>query len=293
MKTPGIVPMVPFIENMFPGLKNYYFPGSASANFFDVVYDQNAGSDLDGLNQLDRSRKPDGTCFSKFGCNTFYPNQLAGLPTWTNSGFSNYNAGILTVRRPLTNGIGFDFNYTLSHSIDNSSGAESGAGTSGAVLQDAFHPGAFRGSSDFDARHNITMDILLGLPFGKGKRFAGNAPLWLDEAIGGWQVALIGRYHSGLPTDITYGGIYNVNYENSSIAIRQPGTNVQTSYAIDSNGLPNIFGKQNATAGFEPSYPGQTGNRAIIRLPGFTNFDISLSKAFALPWEGPPAPVPR
>ncbi len=283
---PGSVPLVPFIENMFPTLKNYYFPGSASANYFDVVYNQNSGSDLDSLNQMDRSRKPDGTCFSKTGCNTFYPLQLAGLPTWTNSGFSNYNAGTLTIRRSLSNGVGFDFNYTLSHSIDNSSGAESGAGTSGGVLQDAFNPNAFRGSSDFDARHNITTDILLQLPFGKGRRFAGNAPLWLDEAIGGWQLALIGRYHSGLPTTIYYGGIYNVNYENSSIAIAKPGYTPATSIGIDNNGIPSLFANTSANTNFEASYPGVTGTRAIIRLPSFTNFDMSLSKSFAMPWEG-------
>jgi hypothetical protein len=283
---PGSVPLVPFIENMFPTLKNYYFPGSASANYFDVVYNQNAGSDLDGLNQVDRSRKPDGTCFSKLGCNTFYPLQLAGLPTWTNSGFSTYHAGTLSIRRPLANGVGFDFNYTLSHSIDNSSGAEAGAGSSGAVLQDAFNPSAFRGSSDFDSRHNITTDILLQLPFGKGRRFAGSAPLWLDEAIGGWQVALIGRYHSGLPTTISYGGVFNVNYENSSIAIAKPGYKPVTAMGIDNNGIPSLFANTSAANNYEASYPGVTGTRSIIRLPGYTNFDVSLSKSFALPWEG-------
>ena len=75
------------------------------------------------------------------------------------------------MRRVLSGGIAFDFNYTLSHSIDNSSGAESGAGTGGAILQDAFNTSAFRGSSDFDSRHNITADVLYELPFGKGKRF--------------------------------------------------------------------------------------------------------------------------
>ena len=283
---PGIVPLVPFIENMFPGLKNLYFPGSASANYYDVVYNQNAGSDLDGLNQLDRIRQPGGGCIVKTGCNTFYPLQLAGYPTWTNSGFSNFHAGTFTLRRAMSNGVAFDFNYTWSHSIDNSSGAESGANTSGAVLQDAFNPNAFRGSSDFDARHNITTDILLQLPFGKGKKFAGNAPVWLDETIGGWQLALIGRYHSGLPTVMTYGGIYNVNYENSSIAIAKPGYTPVTSYGIDQNGLPSLFANTNAANNYEASYPGVTGTRAIIRLPGFTNFDMSLGKSFAMPWEG-------
>ena len=31
---------------------------------------------------------------------------------------------------------------------------------------------------------------------------------------------------------------------------------------------------------------GTTGTRAIVRLPGISNIDISLMKTFALPWEG-------
>lgn len=65
----------------------------------------------DNLNLMDRQRI-EGTnkCYSVTGCNRFYPLQAAGPPTWT---------------KPA--GFAFDFNYTLSHSIDNSSVAESGA----------------------------------------------------------------------------------------------------------------------------------------------------------------------
>jgi len=282
------IPKIPFFENQFPALANAYVDGSATANYFDNVYNQNAGSDLDGLNQVDRDRSDPAfpNCVSKSGCNTFFPLQSAGLPTWTNSGFASYHAGTLTVRRSLANGVAFDFNYTLSHSIDNSSGAESGAGVSGAVLQDAFHPGAFRGSSDFDARHNITMDVLLELPFGKGKKFLGNGPGWLDEIVGGWQVSTLGRYRSGLPSTISNGGIYPTNYENSAIAILAPGASGKTTIGIDQNGLPSLFANTSANANYIGQYPGQTGTRGIVRLAGLTNFDMAFAKSFALPWEG-------
>ena len=120
---------VAFFENQFPGLKNAYVPGSATQNYYYALYTTNAGSDLDTLNQMDRVRTTAfPKCVSKTGCNTFFPLQYAGMPTWTNSGFANFNAGTLTVRRALSAGFSFDFNYTLSHSIDNSSGAESAAG---------------------------------------------------------------------------------------------------------------------------------------------------------------------
>ena len=61
-KNPSLVPTSAFVENMFPALANYYFPGSASANYFYGIYGVNAGSDLDNLHQLDRvtsSRLPE------------------------------------------------------------------------------------------------------------------------------------------------------------------------------------------------------------------------------------------
>jgi hypothetical protein len=155
----GPVAPVPFIENMFPGLANAYVPGSATQNYYQGWVVQNGLSDQDNLNLSDRQRtKGTNSCYTKTGCNTFFPLQLAGIPTWTNAAFANYHAATLTFRRPLSNGVAFDFNYTLSHSIDNSSGAESGAKFGGAILQDAFNPSAFRGSSDFDMR--ITSPLL-------------------------------------------------------------------------------------------------------------------------------------
>ena len=49
---PSLVATNAFAEDMFPGLKNYYFPGSASANYFYNIYGQFAGSDLDALHAL-------------------------------------------------------------------------------------------------------------------------------------------------------------------------------------------------------------------------------------------------
>ncbi|MEJ7604781.1 MAG: hypothetical protein WKF37_00560 [Bryobacteraceae bacterium] len=179
---PGSLATQPWIENLAPGLKDNFFPGSATANYFDLVYNEYAASDLDALNDLDRltsAKFPN--CILVTGCNTVFPLQDAGLRTWMNAGFSNYHGGILTIRRALSSGFAFDINYTLSHSIDNSSASESGAGNGGAVLQDSFDFGAFRGSSDFDIRHNLTANGLYELPFGKNRSYFSNAPTWVDR----------------------------------------------------------------------------------------------------------------
>ncbi len=283
----GPIANVPFIENMFPGLANAFVPGSATQNYYNGWVNINGLSDEDNLNLMDRQRI-EGTnqCYSVTGCNTFYPLQQAGLPTWTNNAWANYNALTITLRHRLANGFSFDFNYTWSHSIDNSSGAESGAGTSGAILQDAFNVNAFAGSSDFDMRHNITADALYELPFGKGRKFFKGANRVVDAFIGGWETTTLVRYHSGLPSTITASGVYPTNYEISALANVLPGaTNNYGSY-IDDNGVPSLFASTSSVNNYFQQPGGTTGTRAIVRLPGVVNVDIAVMKSFALPWEG-------
>jgi len=286
-QTYGPIAPIPFFEDMFPAVANAFVPGSATQNYYDGWVNLNGLSDEDNLNLMDRQRIP-GTnkCYTVTGCNTFYPLQAAGLPTWTNAGYSDYNAGTISLRRPFSNGFAFDFNYTLSHSIDNSSGAESGAGTGGAILQDAFNTNAFRGSSDFDARHNITADALYELPFGKGKPIARNANKFLNQIIGGWQASTIFRYHSGLPSTISAGGVYPTNYEYNAIVTLIPGSSNKFGSFIDNNGLPSLFPNTSASLNYFQEAGGTTGTRGIVRLPGFTNVDIAVMKSFPMPWEG-------
>ncbi|MBI4904995.1 MAG: carboxypeptidase regulatory-like domain-containing protein [Acidobacteria bacterium] len=285
---PSLITPQPWIENLAPGLAGLYFPGSATANYYDLVFNQYGGSDLDAYNDLDRLRSTKfPNCILVTGCNTAFPLQNAGNRTWMNVGFANYHGGTLSIRRALTKGFGFDFNYTLSHSIDNSSAAESGAGGSGAVIQDSFDYSAWRGSSDFDIRHNISTNLLFELPFGKGKKLLGGAPGWADQIVGGWQVSTVGRYRSGLPTTISNAGLYPTNYLNAAIAIPKPGVEVPVSGATtNQNGNPSLFANTNAINAFVGQYPGLTGTRAITRVAPMTSVDIAASKYFRVPLEG-------
>lgn len=280
------IPAIPFFENMFPGAAGLYIPGSATQNYFHDVYTEFAGSDLDALNDMDRFRR-NGSCIAITGCNTFFANQNAGNVAWTNEGRSNFHGGQLVVRRAVANGWGFDFNYTLSHSIDTQSTAESAAGTGGGVIQDTFNPQAFRGSSSFDIRHNITANGIYELPFGKGKQFLSGAPGWANQIVGGWQISALWRYRSGLPTQITNGGAYPTNYLNAAIAILRPGVEMpENGVGFNNAGNPSLFRTTNtAASAFMGQYPGTTGTRSILRMAPMTNVDLSVGKFFFMPWE--------
>jgi hypothetical protein len=286
---PSLVPNNAFVEKYFSKIGNLFFPGSASANYMYLLL-SNGLSDTDTLNQADRLKTVNGqsfaNCISAPGCWTFYAPQQSSLNAWTNNGSASYHSATITVRKALSKGVAFDFNYTLSHSIDNGGGAESGRGTWGGIMLNPYDHNAFRGSSDFDARHNINANVLYELPFGQGKMFLKNAHSWVEAAVGGWQVSSIARYHSGLPSAIFYGGIWPTNFSFGAIAFPVNST-FSASSGIDNNGNPGVFATPSASAGnWLPMYAGDVGSRAAIRLAGLLNFDIAVAKSFRLPFEG-------
>jgi len=284
---PSLIPNDAFVESMFPALKNYFFQGSASANYFYAIYGVYNGSYLDTLHTVDREPGLYGTgtkCASRTGCFTFFPVQGSGNPTWMNAGEAAYHGGTVSIRRAFSNGLSFDLNYTLSHSIDNASGAESGEGEVNAAIENILNQKQFRGSSDFDIRNNFNGNILYQLPFGKGKLLFRNAPGWLDEIVDGWQISTIMRVSSGLPSDIQGTFAFNTSYWFPSLAI--PAGQFQEHQGIDAQGNPSLFANTNVINAFADQAPGQTGTRGIVRLAGITNFDIAAAKSFKLPWEG-------
>jgi hypothetical protein len=287
MNNPSLVPNNPFIQNMFPALTDYFFPGSASANYFYGIYGVYGGSYLDMLHSVDRipgQYTAPGTCASKFGCYTFFAPQGSSMPTWMNAGDANYHAVTFSLRRPFSHGVSFDFNYTLSHSIDNASAAEGASGQDGAVIQNVFKPAEFRGSSDFDIRNLVNANVVYELPFGKGKRLLRNPPGWVNQMFGGWQVSSIMRFSSGLPTVIQGNSTWDTNYWQNTLAIPTGSFKTQTQY--DTNGNPSLFANTNVSNNFADAYPGNVGTRALVRLAGIVNFDIGVAKSFPLPWEG-------
>lgn len=283
---PGAIPLNPFIENLMPALKDRFFSGSATANYYNLLWGQNAGSDADAMHVVDRVRTArDPNCMSAGGCYTFYPRQSSGASMWTNTGFSSFNGGTLSIRRPFSKGFSFDFNYTLSHAIDNGGGPEAGGGTHSGIMLNPFDYRAFRGSSDFDIRHNVNANALYELPFGQGKMLLRNAPGWLNQMVGGWQLSTIMRYRSGLPTAIAYTGLWPTNFSFNTIAY-PVNPNYSTGIGFNEFGNPSLFPTVKEAANWKPMYPAEVGARSPIRLDDLMNFDIAIAKAFKLPWEG-------
>ncbi len=212
---------------------------------------------------------------SQFAENTFI----------TNKGFSSYNGLLLTLSKNLANGLQFDFNYTWSHSIDNTSLVANSIASSSGVgfICDAARPKECRGNSDFDSAHQINADFLYALPFGRGRTFLPNSSRLLNEAIGGWEVSGIPSWTSG-QAYTTASSAYVAGYANNAPAIFLGNKGAVSPHVHkDANGAVQIF-KDPTTAASNFTGPvGFTiGSRNNLRGPATTLFDAGLAKTFPL-----------
>ncbi len=280
---PSLVAPLPWIENMAPALANMFFPGSATANYYDLIWGQFGGSDADAVHAIDRVRSAAfPNCIIRTGCFTMYPTQSSGMSMWTNAGHSDFNGMTLSLRKMLSGGVAFDVNYTLARARDNGGAPESGGGSAGGIMLNPYDLDSFYGYSDFDVRHNINSNVLVELPFGRGKKFMNNAGAFTDALVSGWLVSGIFRYRSGLPTAVQYTGLWPTNFSFSTLAYATGTYDEQVQ--INENGLPALFANpQAAAANWQPMLPGEVGTRAAMRLDDFYNTDLSVTKNIGLP----------
>ena len=211
----------------------------------------------------------------------------------SNTGFSDYNAAFVTLRKRYSNGLQFDFNYTFSHSIDNGSTVsnENGNFESGvtSVMCDVTNESACRGNSEFDVTHSISADFVYDLPFGRGKAFGRDVNRWVDEAIGGWEVSGIQTWHTGFAftannTDIALYDTVSLAADTGELFLG-PKSAIASSIHVDTANNNEIqFFKNPTTAegAFAPVTGLQSGDRDTLRGPHFSNLDLSLSKTFPL-----------
>ena len=221
----------------------------------------------------------------------FMQPQYGALSAWSTIGNSNYHALAMSYRQRLSS-LTLDFNYTWAHSLDDASGLQSETGFGNAVSNGSFIINPIRqhdsyANSDFDVRHNINADVVWDLPVGKGKAFMSGAGRGLDAIIGGWQLSSIVRWNTGLPAQPNpYDNArWATNY--NAQANVTPINPIHTCPNRPSNGTPKLFGGCNVNQiyqNFRNAYPGDTGPRNILRMPGYFGIDLGLGKSWKMPY---------
>jgi hypothetical protein len=212
----------------------------------------------------------------------FFSGQFATLYAWRTIGNSSYNAAQFSLQHHLTQGLQLDVNYTLSKSIDVSSNAErvnfNNYFSYASQIINSWDPKQLRGPSDFDALHQINSNWVYELPIGRGQRW-GRFP---EALLGGWRFSGLFRWTSGYPYSIGNGFFFPTNWDLEGAAVltrRAP----QSGTFRDSNQNPNIFKDVNAAlASFRFAYPGESGERNVVRGAGFFGIDTGLSKTWNL-----------
>jgi carboxypeptidase family protein/TonB-dependent receptor-like protein len=284
------VQSIPYFENLFPGLPAADFiVDNISSNLTptQAAYGIIARSSVGGLDFADYT-SVQATLDDGFGAgdNLFFHPQYAAFGALSSIGSSDYHAFQTSLRKRFSNNLTFDFNYTLSHSIDISSGLEpdgtiiSGVG----LILNPLDLNTNRANSDFDVRQLINANYVYNLPFGKGQKLLSNLGSVGNAFLGGWQTTGVFRWNSGLPAGQPFDqSLWATNWNAQS--------NARLIKPLDASptrdGDPNLFSDPEAAyTSYRNAYPGEAGDRNLLRDPGYAAFDFGLYKRFALPWEG-------
>jgi hypothetical protein len=276
------IPTIQYFEDVFPQMQNVDFDGESST---DAIYNDEWAPQRYNYGETGALYDIDFGCFYGPPCGQFWQPQFSSLIALSSMGSSYYNAGQLTVRRPSANGVSMDFSYTWSRSIDMGSDAERAATSYGAI-QNVWAPQLSRGLSDFDTKHLISFDWTYLLPFGTGKALLSNSSKVGDAIWGGWQLAGLGRWSSGLPFSVIEPG-WTTNWELQAYGVTTAP--VKTHKHIDESGLQQVFAdpdsiQSGVTSGspMRLPYPGEAGMRNQFRSDGIFGIDSALSKSWGL-----------
>lgn len=226
---------------------------------------------------------------SIYGPNAFFNSQFHSLYAWRSVGNANYHAMQVNLRKGMSHGVQFDFNYTYSKSIDISSDAERiGAyGGLGGQIINSWDPTALRAVSDYDTTHQFNTNWIGELPFGKGKWLGRNAHGATEAFIGGWQLSGLARWTSGFPVNIGNGATWPTNWQLGGQAIQIGPASPQTTKRPDGtvNLFPTALPITSVGLGpFRHDLPGESGNRNTVRGQGFAGLDAGLSKRWKMPY---------
>ncbi|HEV2836653.1 MAG TPA: TonB-dependent receptor [Pyrinomonadaceae bacterium] len=289
---PSQVPQLPFFANFLPANiaslmnENYFgssFPCDPDEDFcINTAFNQTQAVYAVALGFYGNDwTDTQDVIEDGLGRNIFFHPQYGALASFSSVARSNYHAGTLSIRERLGTSLTMDFNYTLSHSLDDASGLQTSTAYAAAFILNPLRQRDNYSSSDFDVRHIINANAVWELPFGRGRHFFSGAGNLANAIVGGWQLGGILRWNSGLPIFSPYDDARwatNWNAQSSGVRLKPVKT-------CPTQG-DKLFGAclLEAYTSWRGAFPGETGDRNVLRMPGYFNLDLGLSKSFNMPW---------
>ena len=222
-------------------------------------------------------------------------------------GSSNYHGLQTKVEKQFSNGLNFLFAYTWSKSLTdaddllNGGSAQNGAGGNVNGYRAPLIPGvgikADYGLASFDIRNVVHFSGGYQLPFGKGKKYMGDASGFMNQLTGGWSVNWSATLQGGQPIAL---GCPTQTAAGVACGALFTGQPLDLGLHNDANGVLSWFGNPGAfvqpcalDATLTPipnSPPGckpLTGIAALggvtkVPGPGFHRLDFSIFKDFPI-----------
>jgi hypothetical protein len=274
------IPTLKFFDDQFP------LAGAAgltpTQNIYKNKWVTDRGNETEAIFELDTGISPGPTA----GLYRYFNPQYVNLVGFTSIGTSSYHSLQASLHHPMAHGIQFDVNYTFAKNLDMGSDGErvASAGSRGySQIISSFNPKLNKAVADNDIRHNLSVNAIGALPFGRGQKFASQAPRLLDELIGHWVITGIAHASSGLPFAAYDGRGWSTNFDVRSYMV-STSSNRAGGHVLDSKGNPNAFGTgaTAALAKLRLPYPGETGQRNAFRGDGYFEIDTGVQKVFTI-----------
>lgn len=290
-RTQGIENMapIPYWENLFPDAA---FGGwTATQNIADL-YMAVEPDWITALWLLDQFCEPACT---KFGPFSYFNTQYDSLAVQSSLARSEYNALQLTFRKRWSRGYQFDLNYTFAHSKDHASAVERGsffttfgAGGYSGFMVDSWNIDKQWSWSDFDVQHQLNVNWISELPFGRGRAIGNGVPGFVNAIIGDWSVAGLLRWTSGFPFNVyNCRSCWATNWNlQGNAELKTPGVLPESgAFKNIVDGNPAAFrDPQDALSYFRNLLPGESGIRNLLRGDGYFTVDLSFGKHWTMPW---------
>ena len=275
------------IEVAYIGNKgSHAFAGNGPA------YNANEAAIGSGTDTYSCTPNGNGTFNCKAGFNASIPANdrrrffLNGVPTFTYANFpgitccssdignyfgndasTHYDALQVKVEKRFSQGLQFLGHYTYSHAFNYDSSYFS------------VDPRFAYGPDDFNRNHVFVVSTVYELPFGKGKKYMGDAGRDANLLIGGWQVSNTSNWSGGLPFTPTLGHCNEISDAGPCRPDLLSGRSFSTGLHRDSGGNLTWFTPV-ASLNQSPDVPSSP-----VDLTGLNTCTVArpTSGAFALP----------
>ncbi len=207
----------------------------------------------------------------------YFPAYYASIATLFSDGNTNYHSLQATFDKRFSRNYTFQVAYTFSKSIDERS---AGFGGPAGPPNPIDYRAGERGRSDYDQRHLLRMNAVVDLPRLENRNF------FVATVVGGWRLAPIVSYSSGLPFNVLLGRDVALTGGGRGLGGQRP--NLLGEAKLDpGRSRQDLIARYFNTGVYSVPSPGQfgTGGRNQINGPGAFETDIAIMKRFYLPRE--------